>query len=602
LFPTVKIRRIGQHGNQKYHYQGIDFKVEGDKGLPLSEQEAHFFLAKLKTSITTLRHCPKGARIQVATALTTLIKDCVNCNTTTAWYRLLIFPYVVLHVSPKETNQFRSLTSKIKSNVDTWNQIDKCIIPVSSCPKMIRKSFPKSNEEMIVKKAEAKLADGDIKGAIRLLCSDDSVSDPNEATLQSLISKHPSHPVPVNFPDEHKNLNHTPLITTEEDVKLAIFSFPNGSAGGLDSLRPQIFKDLLGKSCGQAGHNLLSAITSLCNMMLSGDVPEPICPLLYGASLTALNKKDGGVRPIAVGNVYRRLVSKIACSKVADKLVEKFQPHQLGFGIRSGAEAGGHTARRFFNFNHTELTVFLKVDFLNAFNMVRRDRVLSEVNDHVPELYSYLHQCYRHHSYLFYQENLIFSQRGVQQGDPLGPALFSLVIQPIVNSMKSDLNLWYLDDGSLGGNPSTVLSDFQRIIATSEQQGLLLNFSKCEIGLLGPFSNLDEEAILRDFSKVAPGIRLIDEKDAFLLGVPLTLEAIGRCLGSKTANLKKFAERVSKMSPHSAYFLLKNSLAIPRLVFFLRCSPTWKCSDFLEDYDNTLKSIFENITNVSLTD
>ena len=45
-------------------------------------------------------------------------------------------------------------------------------------------------------------------------------------------------------------------------------------------------------------------------------------PFFFGASLVALKKKCGGVRPIAVGCTLRRLVAKIACKRVADDMAE----------------------------------------------------------------------------------------------------------------------------------------------------------------------------------------------------------------------------------------------------------------------------------------
>ena len=46
----------------------------------------------------------------------------------------------------------------------------------------------------------------------------------------------------------------------------------------------------------------------------------------------------------------------------------------------------------------------------------------------------------------------------MQQGDPLDPALFALAIHGVTSEVKSDLNVWYLDDGCVGGDPQTVLS------------------------------------------------------------------------------------------------------------------------------------------------
>ena len=39
-------------------------------------------------------------------------------------------------------------------------------------------------------------------------------------------------------------------------------------------------------------------------------------PFFFGATLTTLNKKDGGVRPIAVGCSLRRLAAKCLCNSV----------------------------------------------------------------------------------------------------------------------------------------------------------------------------------------------------------------------------------------------------------------------------------------------
>jgi hypothetical protein len=62
-----------------------------------------------------------------------------------------------------------------------------------------------------------------------------------------------------------------------------------------------------------------------------------------------------------------------------------------------------------------------------------------------------------------YGDHLISSSVGPQQGDPCGPMIFSLAIQPIILSLDSQLNIWYLDDGTLADYPEVVLSDFLSI-------------------------------------------------------------------------------------------------------------------------------------------
>jgi hypothetical protein len=78
-------------------------------------------------------------------------------------------------------------------------------------------------------------------------------------------------------------------------------------------MRPQYLKDIISLSAGETGQQALRALTKLCNFLLSGQLPSEICHLLYGASLYALHSKNGGIRPIAIGNCLRRLISKLTC-------------------------------------------------------------------------------------------------------------------------------------------------------------------------------------------------------------------------------------------------------------------------------------------------
>ena len=92
---------------------------------------------------------------------------------------------------------------------------------------------------------------------------------------------------------------------------------------------------------------LLTRITEFTNFCLSGRVPIVIQPVFCGASLCALNKKDRGIRPIAVGSTWRRLIAKAICKAVMEKMTAKFMPVQLGFGVPRATEAAVHVARRY---------------------------------------------------------------------------------------------------------------------------------------------------------------------------------------------------------------------------------------------------------------
>ena len=57
-----------------------------------------------------------------------------------------------------------------------------------------------------------------------------------------------------------------------------------------------------------------------------GRVPKLVAEVFYGANLIALGKKDGGVRPIAVGFTLRRLAAKIVMFASKDFCEKEFRP------------------------------------------------------------------------------------------------------------------------------------------------------------------------------------------------------------------------------------------------------------------------------------
>ena len=115
------------------------------------------------------------------------------------------------------------------------------------------------------------------------------------------------------------------MAVNEAEVLQAIKSFPCGSAGVCDGLRQQHQKDMLTGSEGNVS-SLLSSLSSFATLVLEGRVPPSVRPFFFGASLTALEKKAGGVRPIAVGCTLHQLVAKIAGRRVSSEMASLLAP------------------------------------------------------------------------------------------------------------------------------------------------------------------------------------------------------------------------------------------------------------------------------------
>ena len=146
----------------------------------------------------------------------------------------------------------------------------------------------------------------------------------------------------------------------------------------------------LGSPVGQ--DLVVAALTKFCNLLLSGGVPHSVAPYFYGARLHGAKKKDGSLRPIAVGEVLRRLAAKSAMASLREKIVGLLSPIQLGVGVRGGCEAMVHVVQGLLQQQDKEL-VIAQVDYVNAFNLADRATAYREVQEHFPELSAFVANC-----------------------------------------------------------------------------------------------------------------------------------------------------------------------------------------------------------------
>ena len=143
------------------------------------------------------------------------------------------------------------------------------------------------------------------------------------------------------------------IAVTADEKKTILFlrSFSGGCCGGIVGLRAAHRLDLVTVSSADAGLHLRRSITHLTNKILHGDVSDYAVKLLFSSNLTALKKKDGGIRPVAVGNVFRRLAAKTRCYAVSRAVSRELSRIQLGVSAKGGAEAAVHAVRTFITNN-----------------------------------------------------------------------------------------------------------------------------------------------------------------------------------------------------------------------------------------------------------
>ena len=153
----------------------------------------------------------------------------------------------------------------------------------------------------------------------------------------------------------------------------------------------------------------------------------------------------------------------------------------------------------------------------------------------------------------------------MQQGDPLSPALFTLAIHEVSCKIKADLNIWYLDDGCIDGDPQTMLTNAIMIRDSLSSIGLEINNSKCEVLLIN-HTDINKPQTSKLFQDQFSSLAIPDPTHWQLLGSPLHQESAPLHLKAKIKVFHSITENLELIEPHQAFFILKNCLSIPKLI------------------------------------
>jgi hypothetical protein len=171
-------------------------------------------------------------------------------------------------------------------------------------------------------------------------------------------------------------------------------------------------------------------VADICNGVFDGTTRTR----LLRSRLIAIPKKNGAVRPIAIGECLYRLSALYSLSLFS--AAKCFPRIQLGVGHRGGSERALHLLQAATELHGSEAVV-VTTDWANAFNSRSRSEIgnsfLSNAN---------CNPCHRlfHWSYRSPSELCVFrpdgslhealsSAQGVRQGDPLSSLAFSLSVQ-----------------------------------------------------------------------------------------------------------------------------------------------------------------------------
>jgi hypothetical protein len=361
---------------------------------------------------------------------------------------------------------------------------------------------PAQTDAKAVRRAAAHASFGEWGKAASTLVRTESAPVNNE-NAAILAKKHPNPlPVPGGAPlsvvdppsDEEVVVEPEPAlkkdlaaklkgIDLEEMILNVVRGISSTTDPGAGSLPVRTFKQLMENS------SVLTSYTAyIRRCWLSAGLAAGGREHLVGGNLFAIIKRAGGLRPITCGLLDRRITAKVACRLLKPGLDDQFLPEQRGVGASDGCTRIVSQLRDVMG-RHTDDPDFViaLIDAENAFNNISRAGFRKLVREREPWLAPFVDMCYEDPSILRYGDLSISSQEGTQQGDPLGPYLFSIVLQPIIDEIASKVpglafHAWFLDDGTFAGSAA----DVRAAIAILDSElaracGFFRNPVKCEL-------------------------------------------------------------------------------------------------------------------------
>ena len=434
--------------------------------------------------------------------------------------------------------------------------------------------------------------DGLYGKACQTLTSSD-VAPNNPTTWNLLVSKHPSCTCPSVPDTPHTDFK----LPSTLNLMAILRSFPKLTAAGPSGLQIQ---HLIDAAEVPLQTPVLHSLRAVIDLLVSGRAPAEVAVFLAGGNLTALNKPaPGDIRPIAVGESIRRLTGKCLCVALKDKAASFFEPSQFGVACPNGAEKVIHGLRACMDKHWFDDDCgVLKIDMKNAFNLVSRQALLSECAKHFPELFPWVSWCYGQHPLLWHSLGCLTSESGVQQGDPLGLLLFSLVLNILVKAISTTCSnllnhAWYMDDGVLAGPRATLCRAITLLQSEGPALGIHINMSKCEV-----FSS-------HSLDLYPPGMISSDKPNLVILGAPIGNKEFCSSFVSKglknVAGLWSQLEEVGLIDPQVALILLRLCGALCKLVHLTRATPTSLIKDALAVFDAGVRRTFCLCTGVDVS-
>ena len=203
-----------------------------------------------------------------------------------------------------------------------------------------------------------------------------ALSPKTEGTLDEFRRRRPQaalRPIPQVVMDYAPD---SPLVLDMKIFVKCLRTAPGGSSAGPGGCSNEMLKVCLDDQ------ETCQLLFLAAEVFARGTAPN-VSHCFMLANLTALQKKDGGVRGIATGTTFRRLVAKTLARQFSRQVTAACAPFQFALSTRAGVDCVGHVVRATADADG-EATL-LSIDGVGAYDHELRSSMLAKLFE-VPRL------------------------------------------------------------------------------------------------------------------------------------------------------------------------------------------------------------------------
>jgi len=243
--------------------------------------------------------------------------------------------------------------------------------------------------------------------------------------------------------------------------------------------------------------------------------------------------------------------------------------------------------------------LLLQVDLKNSFNSIARPAILRALERLFPPMIPWVRQAFQP-CHLLVGREVIWSTRGVQQGDTLGPFLFAAGIQAALDALPQGgaLHRLYPDDGVFLGSVAEVEEVLGALRKTLPPLGLELNLRKTTVW--GP-------GLVPASSTLTAATRLHLEEGTEVLGIQIHSPLYQAPVGTQLRTLKgKFARTCAAVAAladtRCAHALMRSCLDPAKIQYALRTLPLRHTAVFAADVIATQRATWDAVVGTPTSD